>query len=140
MERMEKPMRYQPFLLHRIRFLNKRIFNRVTLKFAGAPYSPISIIRHQGRRSETPYATPVIAQAVDHGFVFALPYGDKVDWYRNVLEAGQGTVVWRGKKYPVERPEPLDFKANASALPIAIRMLVRLVGARHFIQMKSAKE
>lgn len=134
---MEKRMRYQRPFLHRMRFLNKRIFNRVTLKFAGSSYSPISVIRHVGRRSGRAYVTPVIAQAVDNGFVFALPYGDKVDWYRNILAAGRGTVVWRGKEYPVERPDP---KTDASALPLAMRMIVRLVGARHFIHMKSSKE
>ena len=137
---MEKRMKYQRSLLHRMRFLNKRIFNPVTLKFAGSSYCPISVIRHVGRRSGTAYATPVIAQAVDNGFVFALPYGDKVDWYRNILAAGRGTVVWRGKEYPVERPDPLEVKTDASALPLAIRMIVRLVGAQHFIQMKSSKE
>ena len=124
-------MKYQRSLLHRMRFLNKRIFNRVTLKFAGSSYSPISIIRHIGRRSGTAYATPVIAQAVDNRFVFALPYGDNVDWYRNILAAGRGTVVWRGKDYPVAKPEPLELKADASALPLAIRMIVRLVGTQH---------
>ena len=134
---MEKRMKYQRLLLHRIRFLNKRIFNRVTLKSAGSSYSPISIIRHVGRRSGTAYATPVIAQAVDNGFVFALPYGDKVDWYRNILAAGQGTVTCHGKEYPVERPQPLDVNAAATALPFAIRIIVRLVGAQYFIRMKS---
>ena len=133
-------MKYQQSILHRMRFLNKRIFNRLTLKFAGSSYSPISIIRHVGRRSGTSYATPVIAQAADNGFVFALPYGDKVDWYRNTLAAGRGTVIWRGKEYPVEKPEPLDVNGDASALPLALRMIVRFVGARHFIQMKSSKE
>ena len=135
---MEKRMKYQRSLLHRMRFLNKRIFNRVTLKFAGSSYSAISIIRHVGRRSGTPYATPVIAQAADNGFVFALPYGDKVDWYRNILAAGRGTVVWRGKEYPVEKPEPLDGNADASALPLTLRMIVRFVGVQHFIRLKSS--
>ena len=133
-------MKYRQSILHQMRFLNKRIFNRVTLKFAGSSYSPISIIRHVGRRSGTPYTTPVIAQAAGDGFVFALPYGNKVDWYRDILAAGRGTAVWRGKEYPVERPDPLEVKTDASALPLAIRMIVRLVGARHFIHMKSSKE
>ena len=133
-------MKYQQSILHRMRFLNKRIFNRVTLKFAGSSYSPISIIRHIGRRSGTPYATPVIAQAADNGFVFALPYGDKVDWYRNILAAGRGTVVWRGKEYPVEKPESLDGYADVSAFPLILQMIVRLVGVQHFIRLKSSTE
>ena len=133
-------MKYQQSILGRMRFLNKRIFNRVTLKFAGSSYSPISIIRHVGRRSGTPYAIPVVAQAADNGFVLALPYGDKVDWYRNILAAGRGTLIWRGNEYPVEKPEPLDVNADTSTLPLPLRTIVRLVGAQHFIQMKSSEE
>lgn len=136
---MEKRMKYQQSLLHRMRFLNKRIFNRVTLKFAGSSYSPISVIRHVGRRSGTVYATPVIAQAVDNGFVFALPYGDKVDWYRNILAAGGGTVVWRGKEYPAESPKPLLQGTGLPTLPFVFRWIVQIVGIQHFIQMKSAR-
>ena len=133
-------MKDQKSLLHRMRFLNKRFFNRLTLKFAGSSYSPISIIWHVGRRSGTLYATPVIAKPFGNQFLFALPYGHNVDWYRNILAAGWGTVVSNGKEYPVERPEPLDVKADASGLPFALRMIVRLVGVQHFIQMRSAQE
>ena len=87
---MERPMTYQQSLLNRMRFLNKRIFNQVTLKVAGSSYSPISIIRHVGRRSRISYATPVIVKPLGNRFVFALPYGHKVDWYRNVQATGWG--------------------------------------------------
>jgi hypothetical protein len=132
-------MKYQEFLLNQMRFLNNRIFNRVTLKFAGSAYSPISIIRHSGRRSGTMYATPVIVEPLGDKFLFALPYGHKVDWYRNVLAAGRGTVIWHGKEYPVESPEPLVVRTGLPALPFALKLIARIVGARHFIQMKSSR-
>jgi hypothetical protein len=136
---MEQPMKYQQFLLDRMRFLNKRIFNRVTLKFAGSAYSPISIIRHFGRRSGTTYATPVIVEPVGDTFLFALPYGSKVDWYRSIVAAGWGTVIWHGKEYPVASPEPLVGRPSLPALPLALRLIVRIVGTKHFIQMKSSR-
>ena len=77
-------------------FHNKRIFNRVTLKFAGSAYSPIAIIRHSGRRSGTMYATPGIVEPLGDTFLFALPYGSKVDWYRNILAAGYSHLAWEG--------------------------------------------
>lgn len=133
-------MKYQKSLLNRLRFLNKRIFNRVTLRFAGSSHSPISIIRHVGRRSGTSYTTPVIAvKPFGDQFIFALPYGHNVDWYRNILAAGGGMVICHGKEYQVEKPQPLDAKAGSSALPIVIRWFVRFLGAQHFIQMQSAK-
>lgn len=131
-------MKYQQSLINRMRFLNKRIFNRVTLKFAGSSYSPIAIIRHVGRRSGTPYATPVIVKPLGDRFVFTLPYGSKVDWFRNVLAAGRATVIWHGKEYPVESPEPL-VGSGLRAFPLILRLIVWIAGAQHFIQMKSSK-
>jgi hypothetical protein len=135
---MAKKMKYQQSFLNRMRFLNKRIFNRVTLRFAGASYSPISIIRHLGRRSGTTYTTPIIVEPVGNTFLFALPYGSKVDWYRNVLAAGRGTVIWHGKEYPVESPEPL-VGTGLPSFPVILRLIVQIVGVRHFIQMKYSK-
>jgi hypothetical protein len=62
-----------------------------------------------------------------------------VDWYRNVLAAGQATVVWRGKEYAVDKPESLVGSADLEALPLALRWIVQIVGAGHFMQMKSSK-
>jgi deazaflavin-dependent oxidoreductase (nitroreductase family) len=135
---MEKPMKYQQSLLNRMRFLNKRIFNRLTLKFAGSAYSPISIIRHFGRRSGTTYETPVIVELLGDKFLFALPYGSKVDWYRNILAARRGTVIWHGKEYPVASPEPLVGTALLS-FPVMLRLIVQIVGVKHFVQMKSSR-
>lgn len=131
-------MKSQQTLINRMRYFNKWIFNRVTLKFAGSSYSPISIVRHIGRRSGTPYATPIIVAPLDDGFMFALPYGHKVDWYRNLLATGKGTVVWRGKEYPVENPEPLAVGTGLPVLPFVLGLIVKFVGVQHFIQMKSA--
>jgi hypothetical protein len=122
-----------------MRSLNKRIFNPVVLKFAGSSHSPISIIRHIGRRRGIMYLTPVITQSLFNRFLFILPYGNEVDWYRNVLAAGQATVVWRGKEYAVEKPESLVDRADLQALPLALRLIAQIVGAGHFIQMKSSK-
>jgi hypothetical protein len=83
--------------------------------------------------------TPVIAQSLFNRFVFILPYGNEVDWYRNVLAVGQGTIVWRGKEYAVDKPESLVGRADLQALPLALRLIVQIVGAGHFIQMKSSK-
>ena len=132
-------MNYQQSLLNRMRVLNKRFYNRVTLKFASSAYSPISIIRHVGRRSGIPYSTPIVAESVGDKFLFALPYGSKVDWYRNIVAAGWGTVIWHGKEYPVASPEPLAVKTSLPALPFVIRLIVRIVGIQHFVQMKSSK-
>lgn len=131
-------MKYHQFLLDQMCFLNKRIFNPVILKFAGSAYSPISIIGHVGRRSGVPYTTPVLVKPLADRFMFVLPYGSKVDWYRNILAAGRGTLIWHDKEYPVESPQPLVISTGPLALPFLLKWIVRIVGAQHFIQMKSS--
>jgi deazaflavin-dependent oxidoreductase (nitroreductase family) len=132
-------MKYLQFLLNQMRFLNKWVFNPVILTFAGSPHSPISIIRHIGRRSGTLYSTPVIVEPLSDGFMFALPYGIKVDWYRNLQAAGRGTVMWHGKEYQVEKPQILFPQTDTPALPFALRLIVRIVGEKHFIRMPSSR-
>jgi deazaflavin-dependent oxidoreductase (nitroreductase family) len=134
---MEKQMKSQQSLLDRMRFLNKRIFNPVIIKFAGSRYSPISIIRHTGRRSGKSYRTPVIVEPVGNQFIIALPYGSDVDWYRNILAARWGSILWRGKEYLVENPEPLAVGTDLSLLPLVLRVIVQSVGVQYFIQMRS---
>ena len=133
-------MKLRQLVLDRMRFLNKRVFNRLTLKFAGSSHSPISVIRHIGRRTGRTYETPVLMQPSGHHFVFALPYGRDVDWYRNVLAARRGTVIWHGKEYAVENPAPLVVRSTSSqTFPLALRLIVRMLGPEHFMQMKSSK-
>jgi deazaflavin-dependent oxidoreductase (nitroreductase family) len=69
---------------------------------------PFSLIWHVGRRSGRSYETPVIVVALPEGFIAELTYGDKVDWYRNLIAAGGGAVVYRGKEHGVNRIEPSD--------------------------------
>lgn len=125
-------------LLNRMRYFNKHILNRATLKIAGAPHSLISAVHHVGRRSGKLYQTPVIVGPVDDGFVFALTYGAAVDWYRNVLAAGGCTLLWHGGKYTLENPETIAIETALPAFPLSLRLVLRIMRTRHFFRMKSA--
>ncbi len=120
----------------RVRFFNKRVLNRLMLKIAGVSHSPISVVHHVGRRSGKLYETPVIVEPLGDAFVFALTYGPEVDWYRNVLAAGQATLLWNGKKYALEKPETIDVKTALPAFPPFARPILRTVGTRNFFRMK----
>jgi len=98
-----------------VRQFNKRLFNPVVLRVAGRRYWYAAVVRHTGRRSGTAYATPVVADAIRGGFLVPLPYGRDVDWLRNVLAAGQATLVVHGHSYPVTRPRGVPA---AEALPL----------------------
>lgn len=120
----------------RVRYFNKRVLNRVMMKFAGSARSPLAIVRHRGRRSGKIYQTPVILGPVPGGFVFALTYGDHVDWYRNILAAGECAVVWRGKEYELEEPQVIGVEEALPAFAPPSRVMLKIMDIRQFFRMK----
>ncbi|MBP1694074.1 MAG: nitroreductase [Chloroflexi bacterium] len=128
-------MKNHPKIRDRIRKFNKHVLNRMMLKIAGAPHSPISLIRHVGRRSGKSYETPVIVEPTTDGFIFALTYGPVVDWYRNVLAAGQCSLIWHGQEYALEKPEQVDVKTALAAFPPPFRQILGLTGMDDFFKM-----
>jgi hypothetical protein len=62
------------------------------LKLAGSRHFFAGVIRHTGRRSGREYATPVWALPTSDGFLISLPFGEGVNWLKNVLAAGRATI------------------------------------------------
>jgi deazaflavin-dependent oxidoreductase (nitroreductase family) len=90
-----------------------RLFTRamrpLALRSAGKEGSSTSVVRHVGRRSGRTYETPVIAVQHDDSFLIALPYGERTDWLKNVLDKGSATIVTNGHTYEVDRPEVIPM-------------------------------
>ena len=82
-----------------------RVMRPLALRSAGKEGSGTSVVRHVGRRSGRTYETPVVAVQHDDSFLIALPYGERTDWLRNVLDKGSATIVTNGHAYEVDRPE-----------------------------------
>jgi deazaflavin-dependent oxidoreductase (nitroreductase family) len=122
---------------NRIRTFNKYITNRITHRFASFSRGPFALVRHVGRRSGKTYETPIMVEPVRDGFVIALTYGPEVDWYRNVLAAGHCTLLWHGRAYALEKPEPIAVKTALLAIPQPQRLILQLLGTQHFVGMKS---
>jgi deazaflavin-dependent oxidoreductase (nitroreductase family) len=120
-----------------IRAFNKHIFNRLIRTFAGTSRTPFAVIRHVGRRSGAAYETPIIVEPMGDAFVIALTYGPGVDWYRNVMAAGHSTLLWHGRAYLLEKPEPIEAATGLSAFPQPLRLILRLVGQKDFVRLRS---
>ena len=118
-----------------IRNFNKHYFNRLIQRFAGVSHTPFALIRHVGRRSGKPYETPIIVMPQNHGFVIALTYGPKVDWYRNVQSAEQATLLWHNQEYALKQPEVISAQAGLAAFPPPFRQILGLLGTRDFVRM-----
>lgn len=114
-----------------------RMTNRATLPLAGKRWNPIfAVVEHRGRRSGRQHATPVAARRVDDGFVISLAFGVQVDWYRNLVAAGGGTIRWRGVEYRVTAPETIDPRAGVAVFHPVQRLLLRLTGIDGYIRVR----
>ncbi|HEX9354469.1 MAG TPA: nitroreductase/quinone reductase family protein [Streptosporangiaceae bacterium] len=95
-----------------------RLFTRamrpLALRSAGKEGSSTAVVRHVGRRSGRMFETPVIAVLHDDSFLIALPYGERTDWLKNVIDKGSATIVTNGHSYEVDRPEVISM-AEATA-------------------------
>jgi hypothetical protein len=124
-----------PRSLHFVKRYNKHVLNPVTLRFSGRSGSS-AVIRHVGRRSGTPYATPVIAHQANHDVVIPLPYGTEVDRLRNLLAAEQAVVDLEGRSLTVDEPAAVDIDGVIGLLPASMVRTVRFNGAREAVQMR----
>jgi deazaflavin-dependent oxidoreductase (nitroreductase family) len=114
----------------------KRVVNPRMLPAAGTPGAYAALIRHIGRASGRPYATPVGAVPVDGGFVVSLPYGRRPNWLRNVLAAGGATLVHGGVEYRVDRPEVVPLEPFARSFDPSDQKLHRLFGMDEVLRLR----
>jgi deazaflavin-dependent oxidoreductase (nitroreductase family) len=114
-----------------------RRFNRVAVHLAGHRLMPVwAVLRHRGRRSGKPYATPVTVIPTDTTFVIGLPWGRGTDWVRNVRAAGGCTIRWKGVDYTCTAPTFVDKDvALAAAHGLTRRVLERASFPHGFIQL-----
>jgi deazaflavin-dependent oxidoreductase (nitroreductase family) len=125
-------------LLNAVRISNKRVLRPVMMKLAGRKHWYAAAIQHIGRRSGKQYATPVVADRAEDGFVIPLPYGLRVDWLQNVLAAGRATISVQGGTYDVVKPEIVDAAAALPALRPWRRRILQGVGIEHYLKVKLA--
>jgi deazaflavin-dependent oxidoreductase (nitroreductase family) len=126
-----------PWLLDTLRRVNRDVFNPRQLRSAGTP-GAYAVIRHTGRTSGRPYATPVGAVRTDDGFVIALVYGWHTDWLQNVLASGSATIVHEGHTYRVDQPQVLPLEAAAAYLPANTQRLQRWFGIDLCLRVRRA--
>src|SRR3712207_9529794 len=62
------------------------------------------VVIHTGRKSGREYRTPVNVFRRDDRYVIALTYGPDADWVRNVLAAGECSLVSRRRVLRLARP------------------------------------
>jgi deazaflavin-dependent oxidoreductase (nitroreductase family) len=119
-----------------MRLFNKHIANPRVLKLAGRRHFFVTVIRHTGRRSGREYATPVWAMPTSEGFLISLPFGEGVDWLKNVLAAGRATIETRGESWEVVEPEVIDREVAQPLLAWWVRLMFGLAGFERYLKVK----
>jgi deazaflavin-dependent oxidoreductase (nitroreductase family) len=114
-----------------------RLTSPLTMPLAGKRWNPVfAVVEHRGRKSGRHYATPIAVRRTARGFVIALAFGAQVDWHRNLVSAGGGTIRWRGRSFRVSLPERIDIaEAMATFHPVQ-RFFLGLGGVDGYVRVE----
>ena len=118
----------------------KNTLNRLTVRLAHSGRGPFSLVRHVGRKSGTVFETPIILATTDGGFVAELTYGDRVNWYRNIVAAGSCDVVVRGVPHHIDRIERMPAAAGLKAFGHPFDWVLRATGRDEFRYLHEASK
>lgn len=122
-------------LLDRIRVLNKHITNKALIHIAGKKFGHFAVLEHIGRKSGRCYRIPVIAESLADGFVIALTYGKKVDWYANILASGGCRLRWKERDYALSNPQLVAAETGLRAFPPFLQFLLRRRGIQFYLKL-----
>lgn len=119
-----------------IRMSNKHLLNPLMLRLAGSRFWYASVVEHTGRRSGKKYSTPIVADRVDGEVLIPLPYGTQVDWVRNVMAAGCGTLVHKGETFSITSPELIVASRALPLVPANRRRTFERIDIGHFMRAR----
>lgn len=128
-----------PPVLTAVRRFNRTVTNPRAMKTAGQPGAMASVIQHSGRRSGTPYETPIGPVVADDGFVIPLPYGTTPDWLKNVMAAGSAVIIHEGNTYAVSHPEIVPSSVAFVHVPQAEQRALRAFAVDQFLRVRRAE-
>jgi deazaflavin-dependent oxidoreductase (nitroreductase family) len=120
-----------------VRRFGRRFGRPVEMRTAGEPGASAAVIRHVGRRSGAPYATPIGVYPLGDDFLVYLPYGAEVDWLRNILAAGSAELRVEGRTHLVA-PRVVEPAEALPHLSAADRRVARLFGVTDFLVLERA--
>src|SRR6266498_3541224 len=119
-----------------LRRFTTHVVNPVTRLFLGRlPRG--GILTHIGRASGRSYRNPVFVLRRGDDYVFALTYGSRAHWVKNILAAGGVDMRVRGRDVRLIEPEVFVDKTRR-LMPLPYRLAGRAVHATEFLSMRAA--
>ncbi|WP_052226882.1 PNPOx family protein [Microbacterium mangrovi] len=110
----------------------KNTLNRATVRAARSGRGPFTLVRHIGRTSGKVYETPIMVARRPGGFVAELTYGPDVNWYRNIVAAGQCDLLYRGAIHHIDRIEPCSVADGLAAYGNPRAIVLRILRRHEF--------
>ena len=126
-----------PVVQGAIIWLGKHVFNGMQMRTAGTPGAYAAIIRHRGRVSGEAYETPVGVFETADAILIALPYG-RSNWARNVLAAGEATLVFEGETFQVDSPELIPMTSVETEFEPREQRMHRIFGVADVLRLRRA--
>lgn len=96
----------------------------------------MGVVHHTGRTSGRAYETPVILFRSGNRVVVALTYGRDVDWVRNVVAAGGGTIRSQGRDLAVVAPVIRTDDTGGVRLPGPVRQVLARLDVHDFLHLR----
>ena len=121
----------------RVRVMNKHVTNKILIHITGKRFGHFAILSHTGRKSGKVYRIPIIAEPVEGGFVIAMTYGKKVDWYANIKAKGECDLYWKEQDYHLVHPELIDKEVGLMAFPKTLRAALRGAGIEYYLKLET---
>lgn len=120
-----------------------RVFTRVTdpitRPLAGRRFFKLwAVVHHVGRKSGAQYATPVAIVTTPDGFIIPLPWGERTQWARNVLEAGGCRLQWGGAAYSLVDPRVIGRSEAEAFFGPVLRLGLSAFGMQVFLRLRRA--
>ena len=116
-----------------------RVTDPFTRPLAGRRYFKLwAVVHHVGRRTGADYATPVAIVATSDGFVIPLPWGERTQWARNVLDAGGCRLRWGGADVSLVEPQLIGGDQAQQFFNPVLRMVLRTFGMGVFLRLRKA--
>jgi deazaflavin-dependent oxidoreductase (nitroreductase family) len=113
--------------------------NRVTLNPVLRPLAArlpgMAVVEHRGRRSGTPYRTPVLLFRSGDTLVVALTYGSRTDWVRNVLASEGATIHTRGRTLRAGAPVVRRDDTGPVRLPAPVRAVLTRADVHEYLHL-----
>lgn len=107
--------------------------NKVLVHLTG--HGPFVELEHVGRRSGRVYRVPLNAFRTGDTVTFALTYGPRVDWLRNVRAAGGCRLRMGHEVLTLGAPVDLTTAAGMARMPAPARLVLRLAAVGQFVEM-----